>query len=74
MPETDKIPCKPQLNQRIIHPSQTQIYLKTQRERSQIKQVRIVLKLNHYVIEVIYEAFEKQYQLKENARTSIDIE
>ncbi len=64
---------QPQLNQRIIHPSQTQIYLKTQGERSQIKQVRIVPRLNHYVIEVIYEESEKQYQLEENARASIDI-
>ncbi len=64
---------KPQLKQRIIHPSQTNIYLKTQVERSKIKQVRIIPRLNHYVIEVIYEAVEKQYQLEENARASIDI-
>lgn len=64
---------KPQLKQRIIHPSQTKIYLKTQTESSQIKQVRIVPRLNHYVIEVIYEAVEKQHQLEENAIASIDI-
>jgi IS605 OrfB family transposase len=42
-------------------------------EREQIKQVRIVPRLNHYVIEVIYEAKPRQYELKQNLFASIDI-
>ncbi|WP_293150052.1 transposase [Okeania sp. SIO2C9] len=62
-----------QLKQGIIHPSQTGIYLKTIIPTSQIKQVRLVPRLNHYVIEVIYEKCEKQYELEENRCASIDI-
>ncbi|GGA49273.1 hypothetical protein [Okeania sp. KiyG1] len=40
---------------------------------SQIKQVRLVPRLNHYVIEVIYEKCEKQYELEKNRCASIDI-
>ncbi|WP_293161733.1 hypothetical protein [Okeania sp. SIO2C9] len=40
---------------------------------SQIKQVRLVPRLNHYVIEVIYEATEKQYELEKNRVASIDV-
>lgn len=64
---------KPQLKQGIIHPSQTKIYLRTTIETSKIKQVRIIPRLNHYVIEVIYEAELLQYELKENSIASIDI-
>ena len=64
---------KRQLKQGIINPSKTEIYLPTKVETSQIKQVRIVPRLNHYVIEVIYEAKEKQYLLEENSVASIDI-
>ncbi len=58
---------KRQLRQGIINPSKTNIYLRTKVDTSQIKQVRIVPRLNHYVIEVIYEAIEKQYVLEENS-------
>ena len=64
---------KRQLRQGIINPSKTNIYLTTKVDTSQIKQVRIVPRLNHYVIEVIYEATEKQYVLEENSYASIDI-
>ncbi len=64
---------KRQLKQGIIHLSQTDIYLKTKVEASKIKQVRIVPRLNHYVIEVIYETALQQYELEENRIASIDI-
>lgn len=64
---------KIQLKQGIIHPSKTGIYLNTKVETSKIKQVRIVPRLNHYVIEVIYEAEPTQYQLEENRVASIDL-
>ncbi|NES65835.1 MAG: transposase, partial [Okeania sp. SIO2D1] len=64
---------KKQLKQGIINPSKTGIYLKTLVPTAQIKQVRIVPRLNHYVIEVIYEKCEKQYELEKNRCASIDI-
>lgn len=64
---------KRQLKQGIINPSKTEIYLKTKVEPSKIKQVRIVPRLNHYVIEVIYETEPQQYQLEENRIASIDL-
>ncbi|MEM1172446.1 MAG: transposase, partial [Cyanobacteria bacterium P01_H01_bin.35] len=64
---------KRQLKQGIINPSKTGIYLKTLVPSSQIKQVRLVPRLNHYVIEVIYEKCEKQYELEKNRCASIDI-
>ncbi len=62
-----------QLKQSIIHPSKTEIYLKTTVEASKIKQVRIIPRLNHYVIEVIYEVEPNPYELEENSCASIDI-
>jgi putative transposase len=70
---TNQALSQPQLKQGIIHPSQTEIYLKTTVETSKIKQVRIIPRLNHYVIEVIYEAEQVQYELDENSYASIDI-
>ncbi|MGD1701306.1 RNA-guided endonuclease InsQ/TnpB family protein [Dapis sp. BLCC M229] len=64
---------KRQLKQGIINPSKTGIHLKTLVPTSQIKQVRLVPRLNHYVIEVIYEKCEKQYELEKNRCASIDI-
>ncbi|WP_293132031.1 transposase [Okeania sp. SIO3I5] len=64
---------KKQLKQGIINPSKTEIYLKTLVPTSQIKQVRLVPRLNHYVIEVIYEKCEKQYELEKKRCASIDI-
>jgi IS605 OrfB family transposase len=64
---------KRQLKKGIIHPSKTEMYLKTKVETSQIKQVRVVPRLNHYVIEVIYETEPKQYELEENRIASIDL-
>ncbi|MDJ0518314.1 MAG: hypothetical protein QNJ74_19365 [Trichodesmium sp. MO_231.B1] len=49
------------------------IYLKTLVPTLQIQQVRLVPRLNHYVIEVIYEKCEKQYLLEKNRVASIDI-
>ncbi|MGD1704924.1 hypothetical protein ACP6PM_34815 [Dapis sp. BLCC M229] len=64
---------KRQLKQGIINPSFTGINLKTLVPTLQIKQVRLVPRLNHYVIEVIYEKCEKQYELEKNRCASIDI-
>ncbi len=64
---------KKQLKQGLINPSKTEIYLKTKVDTSKIKQVRLVPKLNHYVIEVIYEADKRQYELEDNRCASIDI-
>ncbi|MDJ0555105.1 MAG: transposase [Microcoleaceae cyanobacterium MO_207.B10] len=64
---------KRKLKQGTINPSKTGIYLKTLVPTSQIKQVRLVPRLNHYVIEVIYEATEKQYEIEKNRCASIDI-
>ncbi|NEO56556.1 MAG: IS200/IS605 family element transposase accessory protein TnpB [Okeania sp. SIO3B5] len=64
---------KKQFKQGIINPSKTGIYLKTLVPTSQIKQVRLVPRLNHYVIEVIYEKCEKQYELEKNSCASVDI-
>ncbi|GFZ97270.1 hypothetical protein CYANOKiyG1_08440 [Okeania sp. KiyG1] len=64
---------KRQLKQGIINPSKTGIYIKTLVPTSQIKQVRLIPRLNHYVIEVIYEKCEKQYELEKNRCASIDI-
>ncbi len=64
---------QPQLKQGGIHPSKTEIYLQTTVETSKIKQVRIIPRLNHYVIEVIYEAEPLQYELDEKSYASIDI-
>ncbi|MGB3511570.1 MAG: hypothetical protein WBA93_20500 [Microcoleaceae cyanobacterium] len=64
---------KRQLKQGIINPSKTGINLKTLVPTSQIKQVRLIPRLNHYVIEVIYEATEKEYELEKNRYASIDI-
>ena len=64
---------KRQLKQGIINLSKTGIYLKTLVPSSQIKQVRLVPRLNHYVIEVVYEKCEKQYDLEKNRCASVDI-
>lgn len=64
---------KRSLKQGIIHPSKTEIYLKTKAAIDQIKQVRLVPKLNHYVIEVIYETQIQQHQLNSDSIASIDI-
>ncbi|NER05848.1 MAG: transposase, partial [Okeania sp. SIO3C4] len=70
---TEQAISKIQLKQGIIHPSQTDIYLKTRVDTDNIKQVRIVPRLNYYVIEVIYETELLQYELEENPMASIDI-
>lgn len=64
---------KPYLKKGIIHPSKTEIYLKTQVEVTKIKQVRIVPKLSHYVIEVVYETEIQQHQLNPEKIASIDV-
>ncbi|MGK7932492.1 MAG: RNA-guided endonuclease InsQ/TnpB family protein [Microcystaceae cyanobacterium] len=70
---TTRALSKRSLKQRIIHPSKTDIYLKTKVEIDKIKQVRLIPKLNHYVIEVIYETVIQQQQLNPEAIGSIDI-
>ena len=80
---------KKQFKRGIINPSKTEIYLKTKVDTSnktcswrgnlaelpcsKINQVRLVPRLNHYVIEVIHEADQQQYELEENRYASIDI-
>ncbi|MEM1172316.1 MAG: transposase [Cyanobacteria bacterium P01_H01_bin.35] len=64
---------KRQLKLGIIHPSKTEIYLTTKVKISEIRQVQIIPRLNHYVIEVIYEREPQQYELEENRIASIDL-
>ncbi|MGK7939283.1 MAG: transposase [Crocosphaera sp.] len=66
-------PSEKQLQQGIINTSKTEIHLKIKVDNSKKKQVFLVPKLNHYVIEVIYEADKTQYELEDNRCASIDI-
>ncbi|QFS48995.1 RNA-guided endonuclease InsQ/TnpB family protein [Nostoc sphaeroides] len=59
------------LNKGLIKPSQTNISLPTQ--QTMIAQVRIVPKLNHYIIEVIYNKKEKEKLPDNNRIASIDL-
>ena len=58
---------KRQLKQGIINLSKTGIYLKTLVPSSQIQQVSLVPRLNHYVIEVVYDQCEKHARAREKS-------
>ena len=62
---------KPLLKKGIIKPSQIDITVKTQQE--QVRQVRIVPKKTHYVVEVVYEVQPKSYPLEEKWIVGIDV-
>ena len=65
--------AKPALKQGIINPSKTNIAISTRVKPDSIAQVRLVPKLDHYVIEVIYEKPNTDLRLKYDAIASIDI-
>ncbi|MBD2384828.1 RNA-guided endonuclease InsQ/TnpB family protein, partial [Cylindrospermum sp. FACHB-282] len=62
---------KPFLSKGLIKLSQTEIVFPTQAKK--IAQVRIIPKLNHYVIEVIYNQEEKPKQVDNKRIASIDL-
>jgi putative transposase len=62
---------KPFLSKGLIKLSQTEIVFPTQAKK--IAQVRIIPKLNHYVIEVIYHQEEKPKQIDNKRIASIDL-
>lgn len=62
---------KPFLSQGLIKLSQTEIVFPTQAK--EIAQVRVIPKLNHYVIEVIYNQEEKPKQVDNKRIASIDL-
>ncbi|MBD2388223.1 RNA-guided endonuclease InsQ/TnpB family protein, partial [Cylindrospermum sp. FACHB-282] len=62
---------KPFLSKGLIKLSQTEIVFPTQTKK--IAQVRIIPKLNHYVIEVIYHQEEKPKQVDNKRIASIDL-
>ncbi|HLP91096.1 MAG TPA: transposase [Nostocaceae cyanobacterium] len=64
---------KPKMKSGLIHLSQTQIYIPTQVDYIHLNQVRIVPKINHYVVEVVYEKEERDYGLGSNAIAAIDL-
>jgi putative transposase len=59
------------LKKGVVHLSKTEIFLTTQVK--EIQQVRIVPKLCHYVIEVVYEVEPLEHQLDNRAIAGIDI-
>ena len=62
---------KKSLKKGLIHPSQTNIYLKTQVKKAE--QVRIIPKKNCYIIEVVYEQEIAQETLPKNRIAAIDL-
>lgn len=64
---------KPKMKAGLIHLSKTQIYIPTQVEYVHLNQVRIVPKIDHYVVEVVYEKEELDYGLDSNVIAAIDL-
>lgn len=64
---------KPYLRQGIIQPSKTELFIKTNISSEQICQVRIIPKLDHYVVEVIYDHELYPQKLDRNSIASIDL-
>ncbi|WP_066380575.1 MULTISPECIES: RNA-guided endonuclease TnpB family protein [unclassified Anabaena] len=64
---------KPKMKVGLIHLSQTQIHLTTKVDYVHLNQVRIVPKIDHYVVEVVYEKSEIDYGLDSNAIAAIDL-
>lgn len=57
----------------IINPSQTSIEIKTAIKHERVAQVRIIPKLNHYVIEVIYDSPIRDIGLDKNKVAGLDL-
>ncbi|MEA5577956.1 transposase [Anabaena sp. UHCC 0451] len=57
----------------LIHLSQTHIYIPTSLDYSRLYQVRIVPKIDHYVVEVVYEKKELDYGLEPDFMAAIDL-
>jgi IS605 OrfB family transposase len=68
---TEQALSQPMLRAGVIKPSQTEIRVKTQVKS--VKQVRLIPKLDHYVLEVVYEQEKSQQQLDTQRIASIDI-
>ncbi|TAE60940.1 MAG: transposase [Nostocales cyanobacterium] len=64
---------KPKMKSGFIHLSQTQIHIPTKVDYVHLNQVRIVPKIDHYVVEVIYEKQESDYGLDINSIAAIDL-
>ncbi|WP_242039754.1 transposase [Anabaena sphaerica] len=57
----------------LIHLSQIHIYIPTALDYSRLYQVRIVPKIDHYVVEVVYEKEELDYGLERDPIAAIDL-
>jgi putative transposase len=57
----------------LIHLSQTQICIPTKVDYVHLNQVRIVPKIDHYVVEVVYEKPERDYGLDPDSIAAIDL-
>lgn len=64
---------RPGLRQGLIQPSKTKISIKTHVAISSIAQVRIVPKLDHYVVEVVYETQVADNTFNQNAVAAVDL-
>ncbi|TAF03437.1 MAG: transposase [Nostocales cyanobacterium] len=64
---------KPKMKVGLINLSQTHIYIPTSLDYSRLHQVRIVPKIDHYVVEVVYEKEELDYDLEQDAIAAIDL-
>ncbi|WP_353931022.1 transposase [Okeanomitos corallinicola TIOX110] len=64
---------KPKMKSGLIHLSQTQIHIPTKVDYCYLNQVRIVPKIDHYVVEVVYEKEETDYGLDPNSIAAIDL-
>ncbi|MFM2064893.1 MAG: family element transposase accessory protein TnpB, partial [Cyanobacteriota bacterium] len=64
---------KPKMKAGLIHLSQTQICIPTKVDYCDLNQVRIVPKLDHYVVEVVYEKEEIDHDLDPNNIAAIDL-
>jgi len=62
---------RPALREGFVVPSKTDIHIKTKQQK--VNQVRIVPRLNHYVIEVVYEADGRKMDLDKSKIAGIDI-
>ena len=63
----------PGLRNGLIQPSKTKLSVRTKVNTTDIAQVRIVPKLDHYVIEVVYNVVENAKQLDASNAASVDL-
>ncbi|MEA5554725.1 transposase [Anabaena cylindrica UHCC 0172] len=64
---------KPKMKAGVIHLSHTQIHIPTKVEYVHLNQVRIIPKIDHYVVEAVYEKEEIDYGLDSNSIAAIDL-